>query len=215
MQRRDVLKQLSAMLALGGVGVPVLAEGPAAGGFELVSPPQPTDAKGKVEVIEFFHYGCPHCKAFDPLLEMWVKKLPADVVFRRVPVTWGNPQLSGLAKLHLALEASGELGRLHGQVFDAVQSDKLPVNTEAGATEWVAKKGGDAKKFAEAYRSFNVQVRLQRVEQVGRDYKIQGVPTLAVDGKYFTSGSIAGTHEAALKVADQLIVKARAEQGRK
>lgn len=215
MQRRALLKQFPALLTLAGLGFPALAEGPSEKGYELVSPPQPTETKGKVEVIEFFHYGCPHCKAFDPLLEMWVKKLPADVAFHRVPITWGSPMLSGLAKLHLALDASGDLARLHGQVFDAVQTDKLPLNTEAGAIDWVSKKGGDGKKFAEAYRSFNVQVRLQHIEQVGRDYKIQGVPTLAVDGKYFTSGSIAGTHEAALKIADQLIVKARAEQGRK
>lgn len=213
MQRRDVLKQLSALAALGSIGLPALAQ--ATSGFEPVSPPQPTDVKGKVEVLEFFHYGCPHCRDFDPLLELWVKKLPSDVVFRRVPVTWGNPQLSGLAKLHLTLEATGDLARLHSHIFNAVQADKLPLHTEAGAQEWAVKNGIDAKKFSDAYRSFNVNVRLKRVEEIGRNYKIQGVPTLAVDGKYFTSGSIAGSHEAALKVADQLIARARAEQGRK
>ena len=133
MQRRDVLKQLSALAVLGGVGLPALAQ-PV--GYELVAPPQPTEAKGKVEVLEFFHYGCPHCKSFDPLLELWVKKLPADVVFVRVPVTWGNPQLIGLAKLFLTLETTGDHARLHGQIFDAVQSEKLPLHTEAGAQEW-------------------------------------------------------------------------------
>lgn len=213
MQRRDVLKQLSAAMAIGLLGRPVLAQG--SGGFELVSPPQPTEAKGKVEVIEFFHYGCPHCRAFDPLLELWLKKLPADVYFHRVPVTWGNPQLTGLARLHLTLAATGDLARLHGQIFEVVQTDKQPLHTEAGAQEWAVKKGVDGKKFLDAYRSFGVQVGLQRIEKLGRDYKIQGVPTLAVDGKYFTSGSIAGTHENALKIADQLIVRARGEQGRK
>ena len=111
MQRRDVLKQLSALAVLGGVGLPALAQ-PV--GYELVAPPQPTEAKGKVEILEFFHYGCPHCKSFDPLLELWVKKLPSDVVFTRVPVTWGNPQLAGLAKLFLTLETTGDHARLHG-----------------------------------------------------------------------------------------------------
>lgn len=184
MQRRDVLKQLSALAVLGGVGLPALAQ-PV--GYELVAPPQPTEAKGKVEILEFFHYGCPHCKSFDPLLELWVKKLPSDVVFTRVPVTWGNPQLAGLAKLFLTLETTGDHARLHGQIFDAVQSEKLPLHTEAGAQEWAVKKGVDAKKFAEAYRSFNVGVRLKRIEDLGRNYKVQGVPLLAVDGKYFTS----------------------------
>ncbi|MBS0357112.1 MAG: thiol:disulfide interchange protein DsbA/DsbL [Proteobacteria bacterium] len=213
MQRRDVLKQLSAAVAIGLVGRPVLAQ--SGSGFELVSPPQPTEVKGKVEVIEFFHYGCPHCRAFDPLLEQWVKKLPGDVYFHRVPVTWGNPQLTGFARLHLTLAATGDLPRLHGQIFDAIQADKQPLHTEAGAQEWAVKKGVDSKKFLDAYRSFGVQVALQRVEKLGRDYKIQGVPTLAIDGKYFTSASIAGSHEASLKVADQLIVRARGEQGRK
>lgn len=214
MQRRDVLKQLSALAALGSLGLPAWAQG-SGKGFELVSPPQPTDVKGKVEVLEFFHYGCPHCRAFDPLLDAWVKKLPADVVFTRVPVMWGNPQLTGFAKLAMTLEATGDLARLHGQVFEAVQTEKLPLHTEAGAQDWAVKKGVDAKKFADAYRSFNVNVRLKRADELARAYKIEGVPTLAIDGKYFTSGSIAGTHEAALKVADQLIAKARTEQGRK
>lgn len=206
MQRRDVLKQLSILTVAGGLGLPALAQG---NGYELVNPPQPVDAKGKVEVLEFFHYGCPHCKSFDPVLELWVKKLPADVAFQRVPVTWGNAQLAGLARLHLTLAATGDLARLHGAVFEAVQVDKAPVHTEAGAQEWAVKKGVDGKKFADAYRSFGVQVGLQRIEKLGRDYKVQGVPTLAIDGKYFTSGSIAGSHEAALKVADQLIAKSR------
>ncbi len=206
MQRRDVLKQFSALAALGSLGLPVMAQG---SGFETLPQPQPTDAKGKVEVLEFFHYGCPHCKAFDPLLEIWVKKLPADVAFQRVPVTWGNPQLTGFAKLHLTLAATGDLGRLHGQIFEAVQGEHLPLNTEAGAQEWAVKKGVDAKKFADAYKSFGVQVALQRVQKIERDYKVSGVPTLAVDGRYITSASIAGTHENALKVADQLIAKSR------
>jgi len=214
MQRRDVLKQLSALAALGGLGLPAWSQD-GGKGFELVSPAQPTEVKGKVEVLEFFHYGCPHCRDFDPLLEMWVKKQPADVVFRRVPVTWGNPQLAGLARLHLALDATGDLARLHGQIFNAVQAEKLPLHTEAGAQEWAVKKGIDAKKFADAYRSFNASVQFKRVEEIARNYKVNGVPTLVVDGKYRTSGSIAGSHEAALKVADQLVATARAEQGRK
>ncbi len=214
MQRRDVLKQLSALAALGGVGLPVWSQG-SGKGFELVSPPQPTEAKGKVEVLEFFHYGCPHCRAFDPLLDIWVKKLPSDVVFTRVPVMWGQQMLVGLARLYATLDATGDLHRLHGQIFDAVQSEKLPLNTEAVAQEWAVKKGVDAKKFSDAYKGFSTNVRVKRFEEIARAYKIDGVPTLVIDGKYFTSGSLAGTHEAALKVADQLIARARSEQGRK
>lgn len=214
MQRRDVLKQLSALAALGGLVLPAWSQG-SGKGFELVSPPQPTEAKGKVEVLEFFHYGCPHCRAFDPALDAWVKKLPSDVVFTRVPVMWGQQMLVGFARLYATLDATGDLPRLHGQIFEAVQSEKLPLNTEAGAQEWVVKKGVDAKKFSDAYRGFSTNVRVKRFEEIARNYKVDGVPTLAIDGKYFTSGSLAGTHEAALKVADQLIARARSEQGRK
>lgn len=214
MQRRDVLKQLSLLAALGGIGLPAWAQD-GAKGFELVSPPQQTDVKGKVEVLEFFHYGCPHCRALDPLLELWVKKLPPDVVFSRVPVTWNNGMLGGFAKLYVTLETTGDIGRLHGQIFGAVQTEKLPLHTEAGALDWAVKHGVDAKKFTEAYRGFSTNSRLRRMDELARDYKIDGVPTLIVDGKYRTSASLAGSHEAALKVADQLIVRARAEQGRK
>lgn len=214
MQRRDVLKQFSALAALGGLGLPAWSQG-SGKGFELVSPPQPTEAKGKIEVLEFFHYGCPHCRAFDPALDAWVKKLPSDVVFTRVPVMWGQQMLVGFARLYATLDATGDLPRLHGQIFEAVQSEKLPLNTEAGAQEWVVKKGVDAKKFSDAYRGFSTNVRVKRFEEIARNYKVDGVPTLAIDGKYFTSGSLAGTHEAALKVADQLIARARTEQGRK
>src|SRR6185369_2857529 len=154
MQRRQVLKQLAALGGLALVGESVLAqEGQP---FVVLSPAQPTDVKGKVEVIEFFHYGCPHCRAFDPLLDQWLKTLPADVVFRRVPAIWGNPQLQGLARFYYAEEVSGDLAKLHSKVFEAVQDDKVPLNTEAGALEWVARQGVDAKKFTEAYKSFGV-----------------------------------------------------------
>ena len=214
MQRRQVLKQLAALGGVAVLGGSVLAqEGQP---FVVLPTPRPTDAKGKVEVIEFFHYGCPHCRKLDPLLEEWVKALPADVVFRRVPAIWGNPQLLALARLYYAEEATGEVARLHGKIFTAVQDEKVPLAdkdaraAEAAAMEWVARQGVDAKKFAEAYKSFGVQSKVQRADQLARDYQIQGVPTLAIDGKYLTTGDTAAT----LKIADQLIARARKEQGR-
>lgn len=212
MQRRQVLMGLAALGGLAMAGGSVLAqEGQP---FKVLSPALPTDVKGKVEVIEFFHYGCPHCRDFDPLLEQWLKTLPADVVFRRVPAIWGNAQLQGLARFYYAEEITGDLPKLHAKAFDAVQDAKVPLYTEAGALEWVEKQGVDAKKFGEAYKSFGVASKVQRADQLARDYKIQGVPTLAIDGKYLTAASMAGGHPGALKVADQLIARARKEQGR-
>lgn len=212
MQRRQVLKQLAALGGLVMVGESVLAQGAAP--FLTLPTPQATEAKGKVEVIEFFHYGCPHCRDFDPLLEQWVKALPADVVFKRVPAIWGNPQLSALARFFYAAEATGDLGKLHTKIFEAFQSDKVPLNTEAGALEWVGRQGVDGKKFADAYKSFGVNSKIQRADQLARAYQVQGVPTLAIDGKFLTSASMTGSHANTLKMADQLIARARKEQGR-
>lgn len=219
MQRRQVLKQLAALGGLAMTSVSVLAQGTPPP-FLTLPTPQATEVKGKIEVIEFFHYGCPHCRDFDPLLEQWVKALPADVVFKRVPAIWGNPQLQALARFYYAEEATGELARLHGKVFAAVQDDKValtdkdPNNAQAAAVEWVARQGVDGKKFADAYKSFGVNSKIQRADQLARAYQIQGVPTLAIDGKFLTSASMTGSHPNTLKVADQLIARARKEQGR-
>lgn len=211
MNRRDALKQLAALAALAS---PVAGAWAAEESFQVLNPPQATDDPSKIEVVEFFHYGCPHCRNFDPLLESWLKKLPADVAFRRVPAIWNSQQLAGLARLYYAAEVSGDLHALHGKVFAAVQDDKRPLHTEAGVSEWIQGKVADPKKFMDAYKSFGVNSMLQRADQRARDMKIQGVPTLAIDGKFLTSASMAGSHEAALKKADELIARARRERAK-
>ena len=211
MNRRDALKQLAVLAALAS---PVAGAWAANEAFQVLNPAQPTDDPSKIEVVEFFHYGCPHCRDFDPLLEGWVRKLPQDVVFRRVPAIWNNPQLAGLARLYYAAEITGDLHALHGKVFAAVQSEKRPLHTEAGVSDWIQGKVADPAKFMDAYKSFGVNSMLQRADQRGRAMKIQGVPTLAIDGKFLTSASMAGSHEAALKTADELIARARKERGK-
>jgi len=207
MNRRLAMKQLAALAGLSAIGLPAMAQ--ADGSYELVDPPQPTADAGKIEVIEFFHYGCPHCRHFDPLVEAWLKTLPADVYFVRVPAIWGNPKLKALAQFYYAMEATGTTETLHPKVFAAYQDERVPLDTEAGVADWVAKMGVDAKHFMDAYKSFGVNGKVQRADQVARNYKIRGVPTLAIDGRYTTSGAIAGSHEEALKVTDALIAKIR------
>ncbi|MBS0510242.1 MAG: thiol:disulfide interchange protein DsbA/DsbL [Proteobacteria bacterium] len=211
MNRRDALKQLAALAALAS---PVAGAWAAEETFQVLNPPQATDDPSKIEVVEFFHYGCPHCRNFDPLLESWLKKLPQDVAFRRIPAIWNNQQLAGLARLYYAAEVSGDLHALHSKVFAAVQDEKRPLHTEAGVSEWIQGKVADPKKFMDAYKSFGVNSMLQRADQRARDMKIQGVPTLAIDGKFLTSASMAGSHEAALKKADELIARARRERAK-
>lgn len=175
-----------------------------------VSPAQQTDAKGKVEVIEFFSYACPHCHAFEPTLEPWIKKLPKDVEFKRIPVifrdTWGP-----LAKLYFALEAIGELERLHAAAFDAMHLDNINLSDPSIQADWVAKKGVDRKKFVDAYNSFSVQSKVNRAQQIAQGYKVSGVPAIAVAGRFMTSQSMAGGSEGTLRVVEELVEQVRRE----
>ena len=211
MNRRDALKQFAVISAALPFANIAWAKDP----FVILNPAQKTDDPSKVEVLEFFHYGCPHCRDFDPLIEAWRKKQPADVSFRQVPAIWDNPQLSALARLFYAAEVSGELEAVHHQVFIAVQEQKRQLFTEEQVSEWINGKVTDSARFMAAYTSFGVNSMLQRADQLARAMRIQGVPTVAVDGRFLTSASMAGSHEEALKVVDQLIERVRKERGGK
>jgi protein dithiol oxidoreductase (disulfide-forming) len=174
----------------------------------LPSPAPVAAPAGKVEVVEFFSYGCPHCYAFEPLLEPWVKKLPADVAFRRVPAAF-NASWEGLAKIYYALEATDQLEAMHKRVFAAIHVQRQKLDKEADIAAFVKSAGGDDAKFLDAYKSFGVATKLRQGKQLAEAYKIDGVPTLGIHGRWFTAGSLAGTHERALAVADQLIARAR------
>lgn len=197
------------------ISLPASAQAVAGKDYQVVIPAQPTESKGKVEVLEFFSYGCPHCHELEPQLDKWVKAQGKDVEVRRVPITFGRDVWLALAKMYYTLEALGELDRLHGPVFDALHNQRVPLNVEAAQFEWIASKGIDAKKYQELYKSFTVQSKVARAQQIAAGYKITGVPTMAVGGRFMTSGSLAGSHEAMLRVVDQLIVTARAELAKK
>ncbi|MDP2247088.1 MAG: thiol:disulfide interchange protein DsbA/DsbL [Nitrosomonadales bacterium] len=173
----------------------------------------PTDSPGKVEVVELFWYGCIHCYQLEPQLHAWVKKLPDDVVFKRVPGL-PRPDWAPMAKAYYAMETLGVLDKLHGKLFDAVHKSKtLKPTDEAAAINWVAKEGGlDKKKVQEAFNSFTSNTKLNRAAQIFRASGATGVPALIIDGKYVTSSSMAGGNVQVLKVADFLIAKAKAEK---
>lgn len=176
--------------------------------FVRLNPPAPVPAGGKIDVIEFFSFGCPHCYSFEPLLEPWIKRLPADVAFRRVPAAFNAP-FEGYAKLFYALEAVGLAEQLHKRVFAAIHVQRQRLDKEADLAAFVSSAGGDGAKFVEAYKSFGVATKVRQGKQLSEAYKIDGVPTLGIHGRWFTSGSLAGGHERALQVADQLIQRAR------
>lgn len=209
MNRRLILKQMSA-LALLSAATPMAFAQPA-DMYRSLPSAIPSETPGKIEVIEFFHYGCPHCRDFHPLVKDWVARLPEDAAFRGVPAIWGNDQLRGLARLYYAAERTGTLDVIEDGIFAAVQDDRRPIHNEAGVEDWIKGFEVDAKAFMDVYKSFALQAMVQRADQVARAYRIQGVPTVAVGGRYFTSASITGSHERTLTVVDELIARVRAE----
>lgn len=182
--------------------------------YKPLANPQAVESGEKIQVLEFFWYGCSHCYDLEPILNKWTARLPKDVEFRRVPAI-PTERWAPNARTFYTLESLGLLEKLHGAVFDAIHLDRVNFNDERSQLDWMAKKGVDPAKFSEAWKSFSVQSKTKRAVQQTQANDISGVPTLVVDGKYQTSVSMAGSHEALLKVLDELIVKARAERPKK
>ncbi len=169
-----------------------------------LNPPQPTESAGKIEVIEFFWYGCPHCYAFEPVLNPWIKKLPKEVVFRRVPAIF-NEQWGVAARVYYTLEAIGEEARLHTALFDAIHKENMRITDESAMVAWAGKNGVDVEKYKAAYRSFGVESRIKRAQQMTNAYRIDGVPSMAVQGRYVLSASVITDRQELLNATDQAI----------
>jgi thiol:disulfide interchange protein DsbA len=201
-------------VALFAVALPAAAQ-TAGREYVPIEPAQATDNPAKIEVIEFFSYGCPHCSEFHPTVSKWSAKLPADVAFKRVPVSFGRAQWANLSKLYYALEATGDLAKLDGAVFHALHEKGLKLYDDKSIAEWVAAQGADAKKFTDAYNSFGVVSKVKRADQLAQAAKIQGVPALAIDGKFLMVNE--GIKDWADLVArtDKVIDKARTERNKK
>jgi len=213
MNRREFSAGAACVLATAALGLPHLAwaqKKPEDGtDYRLLEKRVAVEAPaGKIEVVEFFWYSCPHCNAFEPRLEAWSKKLPADVVLRRVPVAFRDdfvPQ----QRLFYALEAMGKLPQLHAKVFHAIHTEKQRIDQEATILAWVAKNGVDQAKFQESYNSFSVSTKARRAAQLQDAYKVEGVPALGIAGRYYTDGTMAGNMDRALQVTDFLVADAR------
>ncbi len=173
--------------------------------------PVPVETGKKIEVIEFFSYGCPHCAEYEPFLMDWVKALPADVAFRRIPVMF-QPRWVELAKVYYTLETMGEEAKLTPEVFTAIHGKGLALWDPAKFYDWAASKGLDRKKVEDIYNSFSMSGRINRAKQLAQVYNIQEVPMMVVDGKYLTSAARAGSHAATPAVLTELVAKARAER---
>jgi thiol:disulfide interchange protein DsbA len=213
MQKRNflsaVLTLAAALLITAG---PAQAQLAAGRDYVPINPPQPTENAAKIEVIEFFSYGCPHCADFHPLISQWAAKLPPDVVFKRVPVSFGRSQWGNIGKLYYAAEAIGEMGRLDGAAFHAIHQKNVKLYDDATIIEWAAQQGVDSRKFSEAYNSFGVQSKMKRADQMVQAYKVQGVPAIAVDGRYMVLNEGVKGYEELLARADKVIGKVRSEK---
>lgn len=177
-------------------------------GYEILTPAQPTQHSDKVEVIEFFWYGCPHCYAFEPKLEQWVKKLPKNVEFIRQPAVF-NELWGKHAKAYFVAEALGVVDKVHADFFDAIQNKKEKLETEEELAKFFAAHGVTEAQFHEAYTSFAVDSKMRQAPATQARYGINGVPALVVNGKYLTNASVSGggqhAHEKMLEVVDALI----------
>lgn len=223
MQRRDFnLNTLTASLSAMALPAWAQAQAPAAKpvagpplklsegkDYNRLEHPQASDAgAGKIELIEFFWYSCPHCNAFEPTFANWVKNAPKDVVVRRIPVAF-NDSFAPQQRLFFTLEALNLLDTLHVKVFQAVHVDKQPLNTDASIQAWAEKQGVDKTKFADTYKSFAMVSKLRRAVQLQNDFKVEGVPSLGIAGRFYTDGSMAGSMERALQVTEALLAQVR------
>jgi thiol:disulfide interchange protein DsbA len=169
---------------------------------------QPIDVKGKVEVIEFFWYGCPHCFEFEPDLKAWLKRQNKDVVFKKVPIAFRD-ELMPHSLLFYALESLGKGEALNDKVMYTMHRENKRLLNENDIADWVAAQGVDRNAFLAAYRSFAVLSKARAANQLGNSYRIDGVPTVAIQGKYITSPSIAGARAKSIQVMDFLVNKVR------
>lgn len=187
--------------------------------YQLINAPQPTDSGKKVEVIEFFWYGCPHCSSLQPPLKAWLKKKPADVEFRRMPTAFEEPWLQ-LARTYYAIEAMGLVEKLHHDVFAAIHQQRaldprMLLRDPKPLFDWIASKGVDRQKFIDTYNSFGVNSRTQRTIEVTSKYAVPFTPVIVVDGRYITAPSMTPRpdksvdYERYFQVLDQVIALAR------
>lgn len=202
-------------LLLGGLGATLLLpfQGSAAWvegrDWRPLEPPQATAVPGLIEVLEFFSYGCPHCGQLNPLIKTWAEGLPGDVLFRRVPVTFGRASLRHLARLYFALEQTGDLARLDQPIFDAIAREREPLFTEKAIFGWVEAHGVALDAFKAAFNGDVTETRIAQGDQLEQRYQVDAVPMITVAGRYVVVGKTAKGYADLLTIANGLIEWAR------
>ena len=169
--------------------------------YVTLKPAQPSDTPDKIEVLEFFAYSCPHCAAMQPMVEKWAKTLPPNVVLRQVPVAF-NASMADLQKLYYSLEALDRLD-LNDAVFKAIHTEHQRIFEAKAITDWVVSKGVDRAKFTSVFNSFGINSKIQRANELTKNYDINGTPSLAVGGQYVISPSMTGSYQGTIDVAQE------------
>ena len=181
--------------------------------YTMLKAPQPVTSPGKVEVIEFFWYGCPHCNSIEPFVEAWAAKLPRDVALRREHVVWaGRPDIEAHARIFLVLKNMGLDAKYQQAVFDATFKENLDMRRKEVVFEWAGKHGLDRTKFVSLYDSFAVSSQLEQLRQLAKTYNVEDVPNIVVNGKWVTSPGLVGKEDGTvLQVVDELIAQERSQ----
>lgn len=212
MKRRDFSLTCGAVAGAAILPSGVFAQGKpfqAGDDYLAVKPVAPVEAPaGKIEVVEFFWYNCPHCNSFEPTLEAWVKRLPADVVMRKVPIAFQDSFIPQ-QRLYYTLEAMGLVEKLHSKVFAAIHVERQKLDKEDAIVAWVAAQGVDKAKFAQQFNSFSVVTKAKKATLLQNAYSVEGVPALGVAGRFYTDGTQAKGMERALQVVESLVAQVR------
>jgi thiol:disulfide interchange protein DsbA len=200
-------------LALAAAAAQAIAQPQPGREFNRLDPPRPVSTGSRIEVIEFFYYGCPVCYETEPLLSRWLAAAPDDIAIRRVPAL-SSESWAPFARLFYTLDALGQIDRLHWPIYESFQLDDVKLNDEKIMLDWAARSGVDREKFAGAYRSPEVAARVDHARELIRAYDVSGVPTFVVDGKFTTSARLAGGTKQVIQVLDDLVKLARRERRR-
>ncbi len=215
MKRREFSLAAISAAAVTGLPLAAQAQGPAAvkpvEGKDYLSLDKrvPTDVgAGKIELIEFFWYSCPHCNSFEPQFAAWVKAAPKDVVVQRVPVRFRD-DFEAQQRAYYVFESLNMVDAMHGKLFHAIHTERQQLSTAQALAAWANKNGLPEKKFMDTFNSFGVATKARRATQLQDAFKVQGVPALGIAGRFYTDGGLAQSMDRALQVADYLIGEVR------
>lgn len=205
MKRREFSLTAATAVAASAFSLPALAQPREGKDYRKLGKPVASEAPaGKIEVVEFFWYSCPHCNAFEPTFAAWMKSAPKDLSVRRLPVAF-NGSFVPQQKIYYALEGMGKLEDMHAKVFRAIHVDRLKLTKDDEIFDWMGKQGVDVAKFKEMYSSFTVSNQVRKATQLQEAYGVEGVPSMGVAGRYYTDGTMAGSMQGVLQVVEQLV----------